>query len=293
MQEYIKKYIKKIAKKILEKYYDFVAANLFPLKINSHRENYEFIFIIGCGRSGTSILGDIVNTIKGVLYFREPKDIWVKHYPLMDIWQNHDSKLLWESSDVDIEKIEKIKKYFESYAFAKRSKYIVEKQPEHAFKLDFLLSAFPSAKFINIIRSPADVALSIQTACNKDPFMWWGAKLIKKQKVSFLAERIYGNNYLQIDIKSDFEYGLLEWKLTNDLVNKFATTHPGKIITIKYEELITDPASIRDSIADFIVGRHNGVYKKKLPQIYNKMPKNIDLSLKQLRILNLANKPGS
>ncbi|MCH8320436.1 MAG: sulfotransferase, partial [Acidobacteria bacterium] len=43
-------------------------------------------FITGCGRSGTTILGEILSHHEGVQYLNDRFDLWVETFPVADIW---------------------------------------------------------------------------------------------------------------------------------------------------------------------------------------------------------------
>ena len=44
------------------------------------------VFIIGCGRSGTTILGETLSRHSKVTYLNERRDLWFSAYPETDIW---------------------------------------------------------------------------------------------------------------------------------------------------------------------------------------------------------------
>ena len=44
------------------------------------------VFIIGCGRSGTTILGNTLSNHPKIKYLNERRDLWHKAYPEFNIW---------------------------------------------------------------------------------------------------------------------------------------------------------------------------------------------------------------
>lgn len=50
------------------------------------------IFLLGCGPSGTTIIGRILSQHRNVLYLNEPRFVWAKAYPKTDIWSDDSRK---------------------------------------------------------------------------------------------------------------------------------------------------------------------------------------------------------
>src|SRR5215212_6691597 len=44
------------------------------------------VFILGCGRSGTTIFGAALSKHKSITYLNEPRHLWFAAYPETDIW---------------------------------------------------------------------------------------------------------------------------------------------------------------------------------------------------------------
>src|SRR5205807_1050578 len=47
------------------------------------------VFILGCGRSGTTILGNLLAQHPSVTYLHEHRPLWTSAYPETDIWSEH------------------------------------------------------------------------------------------------------------------------------------------------------------------------------------------------------------
>lgn len=97
-----------------------------------------------------------------------------------------------------------------------------DKTPRHNFFLFGLDSLFPTAKFINIVRHPYDVAVS---------------KL-------FHASRAGYDDALQPDSASRasmVEQAAKDWAVAQQRVAEFRRKHPDRIIEVKYEALLEHP----------------------------------------------------
>ena len=44
------------------------------------------VLILGCGRSGTTILGQALAQHSEVTFLDEPRELWFRAYPATDIW---------------------------------------------------------------------------------------------------------------------------------------------------------------------------------------------------------------
>lgn len=99
---------------------------------------------------------------------------------------------------------------------------IGDKTPRHNFFLLGLDSLFPTAKFINIVRHPYDVAVS---------------KL-------FHASRAGHEGALEAGSAARaplVEQAAKDWAVAQQRVAEFKQKHPGRIIEVKYEKLLEQP----------------------------------------------------
>lgn len=50
------------------------------------RPQLSVCYIVGCGRSGTTILADVLSMCKQVAYLNEPRQLWLPFWPDFDVW---------------------------------------------------------------------------------------------------------------------------------------------------------------------------------------------------------------
>jgi len=121
--------------------------------------NFKMVFVIGAGRSGTTLLAHMLSSIDGFLGLDEKRYIWSygKPWARSDVRGEHDCN-------------EKICGFIRDY-FTKAVKrhgndvtHIVEKTPSNCFRVPFINKVFLDSKFIHIIRDGRDVALSANKA---------------------------------------------------------------------------------------------------------------------------------
>lgn len=115
------------------------------------------IFIIGAPRSGTSILGRILENHSDLVHIKEPRFIW--RY-------GNDGKS-------DILKVEhatpKVKTYIQKKFgefLTQPNQRLLEKQPSNSLRVSFVKEIFPDAKFIHIMRNGYDATSSIRRYWN-------------------------------------------------------------------------------------------------------------------------------
>jgi hypothetical protein len=130
-----------------------------------------------------------------------------------------------------------------------KSSFVLEKFPEHAFKIPALLRIFPDAKFIHIIRDPHDVASSIGSF---EAHTWFGATGRKWNEICKIATeqlKIISRDVLMRDVKDNLALrGLIEWAVAmytieNDVTSVWPSkdTKTKHFLELKYEDLVSDP----------------------------------------------------
>lgn len=219
-------------------------------KIEKNKVIFKMIvFIIGCGRSGTTILGKCISRFNEVLYLNEPRGIWHRYYKNLNIWKSK-GQLIAKQEDHSFIKTFFLKIHFCTLMFLKRKKVLVEKLPVNAFRLDFLIKIFPKAKFIFIRRNALEVANSIDVFNKKQ--RWFG---YKDQKWNELKKILQSK---KIHIPSNLtpkQKGLFEWRLANEFMDEFLKKHninEKKIIEINYSSFVDNPMNQLNRISTFL-----------------------------------------
>ena len=112
-------------------------------------------FIIGSPRSGTTILGNILNQHPEIAEWYEPYYLWEKYFPCKedDIW-------LEKYLNTKIKK--RIHKEYRIFLRKASKPIVLEKSPGHELNLGIIHKIFQDAKWIHILRDGRDVTLSIQ-----------------------------------------------------------------------------------------------------------------------------------
>jgi len=101
------------------------------------------VFVIGSGRSGTTILGDVLGRHDEATKWHEPYFIW--DYYLGNLVD--DVREAYQLSELDRRFI---RKEFEIFLGKSGSKIVVDKSPLNSFKIPFILAIFPKSKWVHI-----------------------------------------------------------------------------------------------------------------------------------------------
>ena len=203
------------------------------------KSSYVFspVFIIGCGRSGTTILGNSISQHPHVKYLNERRDLWNKSYPEFDIWNKNiqSSKLYVDEKDIEFSKNIVLQHLLFREQVLSESKLLVEKLPINAFRLNFLKKTFPNARYIYLTRNGLEVSRSIEEAINDGD--WFRQHDILKSH----------------GIDSDENRGIWEWKLSinqSDLF--FRKINRDNFIHFSYKDFMDDPFKIMKDLFIFL-----------------------------------------
>jgi hypothetical protein len=226
------------------------------------------VFIVGMGRSGTTLLRTIFDASEESLFAPEAKVIvhlkqkynhkknWTAELLdefIVDLYKENSFKNNWGigrnslSEKLHSLPLEKItftllcKVIYLSYpsVFAKgKIKLIGDKNPVYSVFLPELLEVFPDALFIHLVRDYRDCILS-----NK--------KLFKRQNTFALSQL---------------------WKLYNSWIDIYSRRFPSQFYLLKYEDLVTDPENVVKKLCDFVGLNFN----PKMLEFHQKLNEKLD-----------------
>ena len=223
------------------------------INLFSRKKPDKIVFLIGCGRSGTTLISSLIGSCSNTHILNERRDLWHKVFPELNIWDNINSVLDFKNSDYNTKKNEQIRSIFFKEAERHKKNNILEKLPINCFRLNFINKAFPEAKFIVIKRNPLEVAASIEEKIGKGN--WYG---INDNKLRLLIEYAKSNNIETKDfLKTDFNKGLLEWRLSNIAIGKFFNESNKDFFSINYSNLTLNAKEILTEALNFLEIKYN------------------------------------
>lgn len=212
------------------------------------------VFVLGTGRSGTTILGVTMGIHPDVGFLNEPKAIWAYAYSNEDLIGSYNNKLAaYFLSEKDCSpKTKKImRRIYSHYLTVTGSRRIVDKYPELIFRIGFVKEIFPDAKFIFLYRNGNDTVASIEhwserlgTDDGEDRHDWWG---VNDRKWHFLCDQVVVQDvdlkqyYNEIRKFTNHQYrAAVEWILTMRQGLKIAKEYRNDVYSIKYEDYVSD-----------------------------------------------------
>jgi hypothetical protein len=208
------------------------------------------VFLTGCGRSGTTILGTVLGRRREVRYLNDQFRLWTESFAAADIWtdRREPARVALTEADATADGRARLMERLETARGA--APVVIEKLAINNFRLGFLRRVAPEARFINIRRHGVEVARSI--ARKIEAGEWYGHS---DRKWRLLAQHAEGRGLgeLAASCETPYERGLLEWRMSVEAaapwVEKLA---PESLIAVTYEELLADPAGVTRRIEGFL-----------------------------------------
>ena len=253
--------------------YAILRESIKNIVFNLKKRTYVFspVFIIGCGRSGTTILGNTLSLHPEIKYLNERRDLWHKSYPEFDIWNKNmqNSKLYVDEKDIVLRKHNLLRYFFFREQVLANAKILVEKLPINNFRLKFLRKSFPNARYIYLTRNGLEVSKSIEKAIQKGGWLR-SHDLLKSCNIE----------------NSDQNKGIWEWKLSIDQSDRFfRRINRNSFIHLSYNDFIDSPSEMIKGIFDFLkldyteswINELSKNIKRKNPEIKTVEDKNVYL----------------
>jgi len=224
------------------------------------------VFILGTGRSGTTILGIVLSMHRDVGFLNEPKALWHSVYPEEDLigsYNRNHARYRLTAADASDAVIQAAHRIYSAYLSATFSRRIVDKYPELIFRIPFVRAIFPDAKFLFLTRNGWDTCHSIMhwsqrlgRQRNNETHDWWG---VNRRKWDLLTDEIVArHDDLSTHVSAmktwneQVDMAAVEWIVTMreglSLLNQF----PDDILHVRYESLCSDPQSVMAQIVDFL-----------------------------------------
>ena len=216
------------------------------------------VFIIGCGRSGTTILGKTLSKHTDIAYLNERRDLWHHAYPELDIWsgENSDPKLFLNENYEKSENTKKLAKLFHEEQIYRKGSMLLEKLPINNFRLKFIRKCFPKARYIYLHRNGLEVANSIAKAT---PNGWFGKNNLK------LKLLLNHSRKSDLELTKNIHKGLFEWSSSMSESHQFfSKLNSNLFIDLSYQSFLENPEHCLSKIFDFLEITYDKKSLKKL-----------------------------
>ena len=158
------------------------------------------VFVVGCGRSGTTLLGKLLGRQVGIRNLNEPRDRWFvidKRTDDIGLYQLG-GQLDFVETDVTQRARAASRLISRPLGYWSRD-VIVEKSPSNVFRLPWLRSLYPGCRIVNLVRNGRDVVTSImrlvetneyKIAAGRERNQWWGRDNCKRALILRRAARM-------------------------------------------------------------------------------------------------------
>ncbi len=212
------------------------------------------IFIVGCGRSGTTILGDTLAIHTSVTYLNEYRQLWADAYPATDVWsesaRQRAGRLDLTESACTPQRNRRLLVNFYCETYATGRPRLVEKLPINSFRLPFLDAVFPDALFVHLLRNGLEVARSIERMPVEN--QWYGHDDYKWKLLEEYAGRSECYRDLPALCATARRRGLVDWRMSVAPAPAVLDALPAeRHIGLTYEELLDRPVEVVRRVEEF------------------------------------------
>jgi hypothetical protein len=215
------------------------------------------IFIIGCGRSGTTLLGELFAAHPAVRYRYEPYHRWAAMDPVTDFLQLYSRGehhcLLGADAVTPM-----ARRRFRRLMSAPPGFTFVEKSPINTLRIGYLDAVAPEARFVHIARDGIDVTRSIERMAGITRRMvfrpplneWWG---VGEAKWTALVRDGQAASYYSDEVgqlTTDAQRGAYEWLLSLREVEGWRVRLGSRLVELRYQDLANDPETTLRTLMD-------------------------------------------
>ena len=82
------------------------------INLFSRKKPDNIVFLVGCGRSGTTLLSSLIGSCSNTHILSERRDLWHKVFPELNIWDNINSVLDFKTSVTTQKKMKRLDVFF-------------------------------------------------------------------------------------------------------------------------------------------------------------------------------------
>lgn len=220
-----------------------------------------FCFVIGCGRSGTTILGDLLSRHPSVDYLFEPYHLWAAVHPATDItgiYQSIPARIELNADDVTSEVLGRYRALFHHSG---DRECFLEKTPQNATRIGFLESLEPGCRYVHIKRDGLEVAESIHLLATENWYkiaflptlnMWWGVDGRKWDSLVAYGSKIdYFSDEISL-LKEDRSRGIYEWMVSHLEIARWRDHLGNRLLEIDYRDLTENPKNVVGQVCDHL-----------------------------------------
>ena len=217
-------------------------------------------FVVGCGRSGTTILGKVLAQHPQISYRFEPYHLWAAldyRTDVLNLFHRGNAHLIMDKTFATA----KTQQIFARLFWPQTGQMLIEKTPLNVFRIGYLRAIAPQAKFIHIVRDGVDVAHSIGKLATSNPYkiagkpqlnQWWGVAGSKWDALEREGSKV---NYFSSEVKllqTEQQRGAYEWLTSMAQMDSWRSDLGGSLHEIVYDNLIHSPQATLRQLCVFL-----------------------------------------
>jgi hypothetical protein len=222
------------------------------------------LFIMGTGRSGTTILGTVLSFHRDVGYLNEPKAMWYSVLPAEDIigsYGDGDGRYLLTEEDASERVCRDAQRLYGAYLRLTRSQLVVDKS-DWTFRVPFLRKVFPGSRFVWLVRNGWDTCASIgnwsqreETRAAGSQIDWWGRD---GRKWNLLLDQVAAgqpglSQHMEElrQLKRPRDRAVLEWLLNMRQGQAWQERYPAEVMQVRFEDFCATPRQVVGDLLRF------------------------------------------
>lgn len=223
------------------------------------------VFILGTGRSGTTILGIVLSMHRDVGFMNEPKALWAGLHSGEDLigsYNRNQARYRLVADEASPEIVRGAHRIYGGYLRLGGVRRIVDKYPEMVFRTDFLRAIFPDARFLFLSRGGSATCGSIRnwserlgTEVGDETHDWWGAD---DRKWRLLVDQIvpeHADLAAHADKMATLDHqgrAAVEWIVAMREGLLIAANDPERTLHVPYEALCSNPRRWAERLEEFL-----------------------------------------
>lgn len=223
------------------------------------------VFIIGTGRSGTTILGVVLSMHRDVGFLNEPKALWHAACPFEDLagsYTDEPARYRIGADDVTPAAAAAMQHTYAHYQRFVAARRVVDKYPELVFRIPYVLRIFEDARFLLLVRDGAATCESVArwsqrfaTDTSRGRADWWG---LNDRKWRCLVEQVVScDSHLSgrageiAALENGVDRAAVEWIVSMKEGLLALRNYPDRVMRVDYESLVSSPREALTDIAEF------------------------------------------
>jgi len=230
------------------------------------------VFILGTGRSGTTILGVILSMHRDVGFLNEPKALWHAVHGGEDLVGSYTrDPAHYRLPEASAKTRRDAHRLFGAYLRTTFNRQVIDKYQALTFRIPFIKSIFPDARFIFLSRNGWDTCSSIERwsqihgkQVKGETHDWWGAD---RRKWHLLVDEIVPEHpdlapHMEalLALQDHRAMAAVEWITTMREGLKLTEQEPERVLHVPYESLCRSPAAMAQSLATFAGLREDKIF---------------------------------